>query len=258
MNESSIITIESTSQIKAYLKTYEETLIVFDVDYVLTHPAEPCYQFPNFIRYKESAKKAHDRLTPVQRDLFSSLMVFDDKGAILIEEQTPKIIQELQSKHYKVIALTATLTCDLEGKNLKKARYDNLKKMGIDFSHAFPSFANRQFKELPSSMNCFPEFYNGILLTNGENKQILKGQLLKAFLKEANFNPKYIVVVDDRKINLETIIKDFENSSIIITGLHYTGHLSYPSLSVEHDHFYNKCLNLAEKAKEVSKNYSSS
>lgn len=247
--------ISSLNEIEGYLKDPEKTLIVFDVDYVLIQPSDPCYQFPNFRRHMRLAKKLFGQLTPLQRDLFASLLVFDEAGSSLIESQAPLFIRQLQQKGYKTIGLTATLTGKLQNKDLKNARIDQLKNVAIDFSQIFPSVNHIRMQTLPANMTEYPEFYQGVLFANGENKKVMKGVVLKEFLKAVNLQPEYILVIDDRKNNLEVIAEEFKNSPIMIQGLHYHGNMIFPSKKVTRTLFYAKGSALAKKAIEMSKNY---
>ena len=190
--------IHTLNEIKSHLSRPQDTLIVFDVDYVLTHPNEPAYQFPNFSKNLEFVKKTFSNLTHFQKDLFSNLMVFHQSGSSLVEECAPKLINSLNNKGYKVVALTAALTSSLIGQNTIKSRVKHLKSLGIDFSKSFINAQDAVFKSFDSNMGSFPEYYKGILFSNGENLKIQKGEVLKEFLKHVNYMPSTIVVIDDR------------------------------------------------------------
>lgn len=246
-------TIESLEEIKNYLKNPSDTLVVFDVDYVLTHPAESAYQFANFAQNINFIKKLFLSLSPLQRDLFANLMVFDSQGSILVEKKTPDLISELQKKGYKTIALTATLTSSIEKMDLKKNRVDSLKKMGIDFSTSFTESNQIDFTSLIPNRETYPLFFEGILFSNGENQANQKGVVLKEFLKTTQFTPKQIIVIDDRKPNLDSIYDSLKDSGIEIIGLHYKGSFLYPSEIVNADIFEEKWNLLAKKAIEISR-----
>ncbi len=245
-------TIHSLREVKEELNGPKDALIVFDVDYVLTHPTEPAYQFPNFAKHLNFVMKTFSELTNVQRDVFANLMVFDNEEGALVEDIATDLITSLHKEGYKSIALTATLTSFLDGVNLKEKRANRLKELGIDFASSFPDHETIEFKTLESNMNTYPQFYHGILFSNGENLVIQKGPVLKEFLKSVNYSPKTILVIDDREKNLIAISETFKDTPVTVRGLLYRGSLKFPSKRVDSEAFENMWLNLAQKAKDLS------
>lgn len=245
--------IKSIKEIQSNLKNPKETLVIFDVDYVLTHPNEPAYQFPNFAQNIEYIREVFQSLTPLQRDIFANLMVFDDHGTSLVEDESPSFIKKLQNQGHKTIALTASLTSHLEGLNPVETRFETLKKMGIDFSSSFPKMDFIQFKSLIPNRDTYPLFHKGILFSNGENLANQKGAVLKGFLEVANFRPKRVIILDDRKPNLDVISDAMKEMNIEVIGCQYIGSLIYPSAKVDKEVFENKWQNLVDKAIELSR-----
>lgn len=244
--------IKSLSEIEAHLGDPKDSLIIFDVDYVLTHPKELAFQFPNFAKNMHFVKELFTSLSALERDLFANLMVFDQAGCQLVEKTTPLFIQQLQKKGYKVIALTATLTSPLKGLNIKENRFKTLSSFGIDFSKSFPEHEEITFRSLLANRNTYPLFYKGILFSNGENQANQKGAVLKEFLEKISFDPKHIVFVDDRKPNLDSIQEIFKLSNAKVSTFQYNGSLLYPSLDIEKKLFEEKWIQLAEDAKRAS------
>lgn len=249
---SDYITISKLREIDKHLKKPSDTLILFDVDYVLTHPNEPAFQFPNFAYHMQFIKETFVGLTPLQRDLFANLMVFDSSGSSLVEKESPQFINELLSKGCKTLALTASLTSDIESICLKQERFENLKKLGISFETSFENLDEITFDTLESNRKTYPHFYRGILFSNGENQVNQKGAVLKEFLKESSFQPKQIIMVDDRLPNLEAIKSTFSDESIEVVGFLYKGSFIYPAKQVDKEIFESKWLEIARKATDLS------
>lgn len=231
--------IKELKALKRYILDPKETLLVFDVDYTLTHPKEPAFQYATFRAHASYIRAAFDELAPDQKDLFSSLMVFHVTGNDLIEKDTPKLLTEWQKAGCSLIALTACLTTTLNDQCLVKTRIQHLKEHGIDFSKSFPDFTDRAFKHINVNFGAHPHFSQGVLFTNGENKQNYKGELLCHFLMGAKKQFKKIILIDDRIQNLAAVQHSlgFHFPSADYTGLHFLGALDYPSQDVSLEDF---------------------
>ncbi len=246
------IAIDSIGQVKTHLTDPLNCLVIFDVDYVLLHPLEPAFQFPNFVKNLDFIRKAFNELTPLQRDIFANLMVFDHLGSALVENQAPHIIEQIQKLNYKTIALTATLTGKLCKKSLIQERVKVLKLAGIDFSQSFAHVSSLQFKELSINGNSFPSYLKGILFSNGENQKNQKAETLNAFLEYVHYLPSHIILIDDRLPNLEKVSELAKQNNIQFTGLHYQGALKYHSKSISSLEFEEKWRALSQKAIDES------
>lgn len=252
------IAIDSLGQIKTYLTDPANCLVIFDVDYVLLHPIEPAFQFPNFVKNLDFIRKVFNELTPLQRDIFANLMVFDQLGSALVENQAPHIIGQIQKLNYKTIALTATLTGKMCKKSLPQERIRILKSNGIDFSQSFPNASPLSFKELSNNGNSFPSYLKGVLFSNGENQKNQKAETLNAFLEYVHYLPSHIILIDDRLPNLEKVSELAAQNNIKFTGLHYQGALKYSSKVINNLEFEEKWKELAQKAIDESLHFDSS
>jgi len=229
-----------------------EKLVVFDVDMVLTHCMHPAFQMPNMREHRFIARDMTKPLSPDERNLFLNLMGVK-RGLMLIEDQAPKVITELQKQGIKTIALTGALSGQLaEVKDMVKWRFDSLQNFGIDFSSSFPDFQEILFENFPESLRSFPKFYRGILFTNGDAEVTGKGKVLISFLKEVNSAPRQIVFLDDRKDNLRDVEKALSefDPNVEFTGLHYKGALAYPSEAISEEEFMKEWKKLSQEAKQ--------
>ena len=258
MQEKSYQTIHSLKEIQALLAKPDESLLVFDVDYTLTHPIEPAFQFKNFKENVEVIQPIFMRLSAQERDIFANLMVFHITGCHLNEKETASWIQKLQSENYKVIALTASLTAPIKEESLIKKRIENLNRLGLDFSKAFIEVPRKSYKKMSSNLNCHPHYEEGILFTNGENQKNYKGELLVEFLSSFEWTPKQVVFVDDRPLNLQVVHEALQEKfpEINYIGLHFLGALSYPSEEISKEDFLQKIQSLADEAQTLSARFS--
>lgn len=183
-----------------------EILGLFDIDMVLIRTKIPAFQMNNMKEHKAVLKKILGPLTPLEKDLTLSLIAKEDP--VLVDPETPRIIEEIKNKNTKLIALTSTLSGALPSvKDFTSYRVSQLDLVNIDFSTSFPKQPSIIFSNLPAYRQNFPEFKEGVLSANGENK----GAALVAFLKKVNYKPDTIIFVDDREPNLTNVGEALSN-----------------------------------------------
>lgn len=252
---------EVQSKIEEILKTEspEDVLVVFDIDMTLTQPDYPATFYPNLRKHQKVMKDIRDELTPEQRDtLATSTLTLPQR---LIEKDSPTIIKAMQNKGVKVIALTATLTGSWKNDKNKIIfkRRDALQKMGFNFS-----FQGRvvPYMDFPLYAAGYPTLYHGVLCSNGEQSGIGKGKILSAFLKQvgmlkgkpygSGFVPKVIIMIDDKKKNLEDVrevlSKDFPEMQYI--GIEYQGAFDYAPQDICEKEFSKFWQNAAEQVRK--------
>lgn len=226
------------------------TLAVFDVDMVLIQPSDPAFQMPTMKRYKSVIKQVMKDVT--DETIFLSLMVMNSPS-ILIDEQTPQLLADLQQKGVYTMACTANITGAL-GKipHMTEWRIHHLNKLGLNFSEQFSQQAPLIFSHLPSYRGYYPEYKDGILFTNGSKSS--KGIVFIEFLKQSGLHPTTIVFVDDREDNLKSVEEALQqfDSLIHFKGIHYTGALHYPSIDISEKQFEEKWQNLAHESNSFS------
>ena len=133
-------------------------------------------------------------------------------------------------------------------------RKDYLQSLGFNFS-----FLGRvvSYMDFPKYADGFPMLYHGVLCANGEHNGIGKGKVLTAFLKQISVNkdgstyykPKVIVMVDDKKKNLEDtkIALETEYPDIKLIALEYQGSLNYAPEEISENDFIKYWEGLAEQ-----------
>lgn len=259
--EKLIMSVQSIHEVQAkvdkILKTQkaEDVLIAYDIDMTLTQPDHPATYYPAIKKYAHVLKNIFKTLTLAQRDV--ALTLTTNLPQRLIEKDSPEIIKNLQAKGAQIIAFTASLSGswkDDKNKTIFKRR-DMLQTKGFNFS--FPGRVV-SYMDFPKYVDGYPMLYHGVLCTNGENGSG-KGKVLEAFLRQVglnknntkNYQPKVIVMVDDRKANLDDVqrVLAISHADIQFIGIEYQGTFEYAPKDISETDFTKFWEALADQAK---------
>jgi hypothetical protein len=218
------IRISSFSEMKKeFEKADNKTLIIFDVDEVLIttqdhfmHPYADAIFLPMIHRAFSQATTPNEK-KEVEENLSLCMLL---PKRVLIEEETPRLIKDLQKRHIKVIALTSCPT----GRfgvipQVERWRIEHLNAMNISFASSFPDRKRESFAEMASEGKPAPLFEEGILFSKGYKK----GQVLKEFIRRCKFHPAKVVFIDDLEENLASVQAEMQAMSIAFQGYQYTG-----------------------------------
>lgn len=191
-----------------------DTLVIFDIDDVLI-TYEDMVLRPCASDFRPKSWKGID---PKKIPTLVSIMLTSSEIR-LIESEIVARIHGLQEKGIKIIALTAART----GKfgiieNAEDWRIITLKKLGIDFSKAFPEVKTLYFDKKEQAYSLFKE---GILFLGDTN--CTKGELLSLFLEAIKHKPKKLIFVDDKYSNLISVQKALKTTNIAFHGYLYEG-----------------------------------
>lgn len=185
-------------------KTKNNTIVFLDIDDTIITPKSKTLRTKPYKSMIDDIKKNRDRY-PNFEDIISHWRL--SRKVMLLDTKWPDIIKSLK-KTFKVFALTSM---DI-GKcgsieSIEKWRYQELKNFDIMFSEdqEIPSFENNGFS-----------FYKGIFFTGKHSKS----QTINNYFK--NINTKTIVLVDDRKENLEDVMHFCKKHDLNFIGLLYT------------------------------------
>lgn len=248
-NHFNIIVINSVKEMVPYFNKFnQDTLIVFDIDSTLTIPSDRYLQRKTIKKYKSIYEKFISRLTENQYRIFLHLIVIDS-GSILIEPEISSIIQGLQHDNIKIIGFTASKFGALgDLPSFPEWRYQELKRLGIDFSIIFPGQA--VFSEFVDLNEESVGIAKGIVYSGYKNS---KGSLLKKTLEKINFYPKQIVFIDDKKTNLISLL---EASKIVLpgaysVGFHYNAVELLPTFATQPQLFERKIDKLIKKTYDI-------
>ena len=231
-----------------------DILVAFDIDMTLIQSTHPATAYPTLKKHGALYKKIFGSLPSEVKDVTLNLPAqFPSK---LVEESTPQIIEALQVQRVKVIALTAALTGYLRQvfgeARIEELRHSALDGLGINFENTF-DFKEVTFKIIPPYRDNHPTFFKGILFSNGEQGTHNKGTVLTTFLKHANFTPKVVIFVDDRKKHIESVEQalkeDYPETKFI--GIEYLGAFNSPTQDISEPDFHAFWQGLVERARSI-------
>ncbi len=241
----------------------KKVLVLFDIDMTLTQTDHPAFYYKNLKKHYALVKKTLDSLTPLARDeTLSATVYFPQK---LTDSAFPAFIKKLQDQDVLCLALTSRLVGPLQPQDvpMEKHSYDTLKALDIDFEKGW-FFKEKDHFDLSLVLKkayrtYFPTYYKGILVNNGERGPYEKIDTLLAFLEYAwRVRPEVIVLIDDKKENLEKMAKGLATSNKVypknlplFVGIHYKGAENLDARPIDETgakDFWQQCLRRAHTA----------
>ncbi|HXH54729.1 MAG TPA: DUF2608 domain-containing protein [Gammaproteobacteria bacterium] len=215
-----IVVIKETGELACVLKNAAPgSLVIFDVDEVLVYP-ENVVQLQIAAPFWEATMAdLEKRRGKATRDLLHSIMLLQSKWQ-LTDAEMPSLIQDLQRQKIRVIALTTFWTGKMgKLKSVEDWRSTHLKKHHIDFS--ITADISKSYFNITAfdkvSAKAYPVYKDGIIYTNHYAN---KGEVLGAFLKQANLSPTNIIFIDDKLKNVADIENFCNTANISYTGIH--------------------------------------
>ncbi|MCR5224836.1 MAG: DUF2608 domain-containing protein [Alphaproteobacteria bacterium] len=175
------------------LKQYEshEILVVFDFNYTLMYPLEPCLHTNNIHLYKKLFKEMLKKLSHVEADKFlTGLMT--TRNQALVNQNLPLFLKQHKDVNF--------LVCSSSLKNNIDAYLNLLATNGVSIKNHYglPEFEFNEFKSYAVGR---PIYKNGVILTNREEK----GAVLNSFLNKLFKKPKLVIFVDNSPKKLDSI-----------------------------------------------------
>jgi len=213
----------------------QDTLIIFDVDKVLLVLSEPT---DREYRKERAATRTVYSLWNTESELSKQLdqstkerlwsIYLQNIQPMLLDPKIPELIQKLQKRKVKVIALTRFPVgkCGMIS-SLEEHRVQQLAAKKIDFSNSFPEVYSLTFPQF-SLQDKHPTFLKGILFTH--MTACSKGELLKAFFKQINWTPKKVVAFDDKLDNLRSMQEALNPLEVEFKGFEFTGATQFPAV----------------------------
>lgn len=215
--------IDSYAQVKnIFAKADSNTLILFDVDETLIEPASVIFR-PKTIENEANLPWIIDLVSRVYgksdktEEYYGSIWKTKETP-LLIEPHMVSVIQSLQDRGVKVMALTALKTgSSYIITSLPEWRYNKLKELGIDFAKiGLPDII---FDELSEKDGNYPMLYHGILCTNG----VSKGELARTFLDRIQWRPDKVIFFDDNAARVKEVAEAMQKELIPFQGFVYRG-----------------------------------
>lgn len=211
----------------------KDSMVIFDISKVIFIKADPWERgYKNERLNAKTINSLHKKgshlfttLSRKTRDLLWSIRN-SSEHEILIDEKIVDIINILQEKSIKTIALTRFLV----GKKdqtpaLHHLRIKQLFSHGIDFSKSFSDIDRIIFNQF-SYENRYPVFEKGVLFTTYATT---KDKLLKAFFEEINWYPNKVIMIDDSLKNLNQVEQELKKLNIPFTGFEYKAAENFPA-----------------------------
>lgn len=217
---------ENLTEEVLFNKTQKDTLIIFDLDYVLLAPKDkilrPCgeknHLRKNLFKFLFEQTKGKNRIINNSQlpefDYLISIIV-NSAATELVDSHFVGLIKQLQEHQIPMLVLSSNVSGQTGMiDNLTIQRHEELKKFDIHFTDSI--FTST--KSLYSVEGHSPQFYKGLLFTD----KATKGNVLKTFLMEQQYLPRLIVFIDDREEMLSSVAKACKELNIPFKGIHYT------------------------------------
>lgn len=198
-----IYEIKSLQEANTHLST--GTLVIFDLDNTVMKPA----QMLGTHMWYDGLVKGYLKEGLSEEDAHKRAIAFWNRvhkisSMVPVESGGPKFIRLIQKGHM-VMALTA------RDPRFHWDTFRQLLEVNVDF-RSRPAAPDGLTLDLPKPA----AFHNGVLFAHGNPK----GEVLKQFLDKAGLKPARIVMIDDKRYNLESVESSL---SIPFVGLRYGG-----------------------------------
>lgn len=192
--------IESLNEVSKHVATQQETIVAFDLDNTLVHPAGKTIGSDQWVDYA-CTKMPFAQLEPLY------FAIQHRTSLQLTECYAANIIKQLKGKSIRVVGLTSRST------PLADRTHEQLKALGIHFDEN-PLYDNDIHFDDAGRV----KYVRGIIFCSGRSK----GDALRAFLQHTFMRPQNIVFVDDKDKYLRDVEEKLKDLSITVAGLHYT------------------------------------
>lgn len=214
--DSSIIEITSFSEAD-FSALDSETLIVFDIDGVLTIPnastgmyLENREKWGNIIN---EYKVKHPHFSQ-NTDYYFSIL-YKHQEEMVLEPIIYDILRNLKNKNISTIACSTWPNGPMGSiQNMSAQRYTVLKDLGIKFDWSYLKIKLDLVSDLKDKK---PVFSNGIICTDG----VRKGVALLSLFAQTKYYPKTIVFFDDHLEKIKDVQDMCHKNKIKFYGYHY-------------------------------------
>lgn len=219
----------------------DQSLVIWDVDHTLIFPSDSVLRPGNEAIAKELrqlyiGEKSREKWIKIISQVLSKA------SYQCVDPQLPSLIASLHKKNIPTMAFTAMRTGSYGIiHSMENWRINQLKCLGIDFSHFFPQHSELTWQE-PAFKYGHPTFKAGILCSD----HLPKGPVLKTFLKFIHLKPTQVVFIDDTLACLVSVENIMNELNVPFIGIHYQATKQMQSsINIEIAHY--QYLILAEK-----------
>ena len=199
------VILESDNLAEVYKYLDKDTLVIFDIDNTI---AEVSMGIEPWIWYKTKDLVKKGLSWEEAFHLVLSIYFLLTKYTTLIPlDNSPVIVNDLQQKGYRVIALT-NRSIPVVDRTIKR-----LGALGIDFSKN-----SLYSKVLELNLGYVGVYSKGIIFTGSNDK----GEQLFLFLKKINYTPKKIIMFDDKIKNIKSVEKAAKKHNVEYVGIRFS------------------------------------
>lgn len=168
-----------------------EILVVFDFNYTLMYPLDPCLHINNIDQHEQIFKKALKKLSHSDADkLLCGLMA--NQNQRLINGDLPAFLKKYDGVNF--------LVCSSSLKSSIDAYLNLLRKNGVTIKNNY-NLSIFEFDEFSEYLSAHPIYKNGVIVTN----RVDKGKILKSFFNRIRLKPKLIIFVDNNLKKIESV-----------------------------------------------------
>lgn len=222
-----IIAIKQFDELLMTLKDADKkTMVLMDVDYVLIQPKNPLYQMGTFFRYSTITRNVTGTMTREEKDLLMN-KIFSHNGVEIMPGNILKTFNAIKRKA-TVFGFVSTLTGKIGNvKSNAEVKLITLSNLGFNF-HRDLSKTTIPYTTFPKHFENYPMWNKGVLFTNGEGNS--KKNVLQIFLKGFSTRYKSIIIVDDKRANLEAMEDMLKKHfpELKFTGIHSMASNQHP------------------------------
>jgi hypothetical protein len=204
---SRIIETDDLNDIMPYVDS--NTLVVFDIDDTIARPSQMLgtdawfrYLLHKYEQHGVDIDTALDNILPIVFQVHQQAMF------LLVQPDTPSLIEQLQHHGIRTIALTSRSPI------LARRTVIQLNDLGIDFTRN--QFID--YETLLPTMVYAAKYLSGIIFSSENDK----GPLLIKFLNFVDHHPKRIIFIDDKRKYLDCVEQSAIQQGIEFFGFHYT------------------------------------
>ena len=177
-----------------FLRHYKanEILFVWDLNYTLVYPSDPCLHTNNINLHKQTFDEIIKQISHSEADkMLSHLMA--NKPQKLVNDQLASFLKKYQDVNF--------LVCSNSLKDNIDPYLHLLESHQISMKNHY-QLSNFEFNEFGEYLSGRPIYKNAVILTNKEDK----GAVLQYFLKRVSSKPKLIIVVDNNAKKLQSVM----------------------------------------------------
>lgn len=225
------------------------TLVIFDVDSTLLVSADKYLRRSAFKKFKIEYEQYTNKLTEEERSLILHLLVMESPSQ-LMESDFIKLLNYIERKRSCTLACTAARFHHIGTIFFPEFRFTELKSLGIDFSKSYSG--QRKFTTDSLTKQNEAGIDRGIVYTGHFLK---KGFFVEEIISLIGFMPNKIIIIDDKKNNLESFYFTLQAKypAIEFLGIHYRKIETFHDKKLTRKVFSSKIKAIVQKLKTLTR-----